>query len=99
MAKLVGELHPRIFASVDDNPSHAAAIEMQPDRGRAEYTSVHANPGRVTIRNQPNSVKAFAPHALDHQMGCAGRYLPPVAREFDWGREERGSTFNRRRKD
>ena len=58
MAELIGELRPGLFAYVDDNPRHAAAVGMQPNGRWSGCVLVDTEPRRLAVGDKTNSVKA-----------------------------------------
>jgi hypothetical protein len=97
MTELIGELRPVALADVDDDPSHAAAVGMQPDGRGPGRVLIDAQPRRLAVGKEAHAVEAGVAHAPDHLVRRARQHMPPIAGEFDRRREQRRRRFDRRR--
>ena len=80
---MVTRAAPRHARRVDDNPRHAAPIEVQPDGGRPWFVLVDAQTRRLPVGDKTDAVEAGMPHALDYQIGRTGEHVTPIASQLD----------------
>ena len=93
MAELIGKFTPVPLADVDDDPGHAAAVGMQPDRRGIRNMLIDAQPRRLPVGEKADVVETRVPHALDHAIGRTREHG-----ELDRRGEERRSLLDRRGK-